>query len=639
LQTRNRALQLVVAFAFLLLGGLAQAADEPKIMVESSASEVFTGESIDYIVEVRNVKNPAAPDLGALRQDFDVVATGDESRDQSSTLIINGRVSQEHIFGHVYRFRLTPKRTGVLAIPGPSITVDGKTVSGRSLSLNVTAPEPQDLVVGEITLDHPRVYPTQPFELTLRVFVRPLPDSASNDPLGPLRRRPPHIEANWVDLPSGLSGDDKTRWLEKLVSETGTGFTLNDLTTRSGLLFDSPRAAVFNLYHGRENRNGLDGRSNRYFVYELKRTLTAEKAGTYTFGPAVVKGSFVESEEGNQYTGRRLVAVVPAVSLEVREVPEPRPATYCGGIGGYRLSASANPTALRVGDPLTLSLTINREAGAGSLDLISAPDLTANTQVAADFEIVDKSPTGRKDGDAKRFEYALRPKRAGVAIPAITASVFDPDSEKFTDIATQPIALNVSAGSRLSAGELVGTLGASGKADIKTRAQGIYQNIIDPAELRDQRVNVIALAGLAAGVWCVAACLMLAVSTRRRKSGDIAGSRRRQARRAAERKLADARAALAEGRSTDALGSVRSAIVGLVADMRNMVAEGVTATEADKALSATSVPADQRVAVLRLLEEIEAAEYGSGSASQTPSLIATAEDLIPSLARHLERST
>jgi hypothetical protein len=567
------------------------------------------------------------------------MATGDESRDQSSTFIINGRVSQEHIFGHVYRFRLTPKRTGALTIPGPSITVDGKTVAGRSLSLSVIAPEPQDLVIGEITLDHPRVYPTQPFEVTLRVFVRPLPDNANADPLAPLRRRPPHIEANWVDLPSGLSGDDKTRWLEKLVAENGVGFTLNDLTTRSGLLFDSPRAAVFDLPHGRENRNGLDGQPIRYFVYELKRKLTADKAGTYKFGPAVVKGSFVDSEEGNQYTGRRLVAVVPAVSLEARDVPDPRPATFCGGIGGYRLSASASPTALRVGDPLTLSLSIEREAGAGSLDLISAPDLAANTQLASDFEIVDKSPTGRKERDVKRFEYALRPKRASVAIPAIIASVFDPDSEKFAEIATEPIALNVSAGSRLSAGELVGSLGASGKSDIKTRAQGIYQNITDPAELRDQRVNLIVLAGIAAGVWCAAGGLMAAITVRRRKSGDVVGNRKKRARRAAECKLAEARAALAQGRSKDALGGVRSAIVGLVADMRNMVAEGLTATEADKALAQTSVPADQRGAVLQLLEEIEAAEYGSGSASQTPSLIATAEGLIPSLARHLERSS
>ena len=41
------------------------------------------------------MKNPAAPDLTALRRDFDVVATGDDSHNQTSMSIINGRVSQQ----------------------------------------------------------------------------------------------------------------------------------------------------------------------------------------------------------------------------------------------------------------------------------------------------------------------------------------------------------------------------------------------------------------------------------------------------------------------------------------------------------------------------------------------------------------
>ncbi len=375
------------------------------------------------------MKNPAPPDLSALRRDFDVVSNGDESHNQSSTFIINGRVTQQNSFGHAYRFRLTPKRTGKLVIPAPSATIDGKTVSGRALTLNVIAPEAQDLVIPEIKTDREKVYPTQPFEVTLRVLVRPLPDDPDRDPLGPLRRRPPHLDVNWVDLPAGLTGDDKARWLEKLLAENGSGFTLNDVTTRSGSFFEGPRLAVFNLYQGRESRKGLDGRPVNYFVYELKRKLTAEKAGTYALGPAIVKGSFVEGMEGSSYTGRRLVAVAPAVSVEVREVPAPRPATFCGGIGNYRLAASASPTALRVGDPLTLTLDIERGQASGSLDLISAPDLAANPQIAADFEILDKNPTGRSEGEVKRFEYALRPKRAGVGIPSLAVTVFNPDTE------------------------------------------------------------------------------------------------------------------------------------------------------------------------------------------------------------------
>jgi BatD DUF11 like domain len=627
-----------VAILFLV-AAQASADDEPELSVELSAGEIFIGESVDYLVEIRNVKNPPGPDLSALRQDFDVASAGDESRNQSSMFIINGRVTQQNSFGHVFRFRLTPKRTGKLVIPAPFATIGGKTISGRALALTVIAPETQDVVIPELKADRDKVYPTQPLEVTLRVLVRPLPDDPDRDPVGPLHRRPPHIEVNWVDPPAGLTGDDKTHWLQKLLSEDGSGFTLNDITMRSGAFsfFDRPQAAVFNLFRGRETRQGLDGRPVNYFVYELKRKLTADKAGSYTLGPAIVKGSFVERESESNYTVRRLVAVAPAVLVQVREVPAPRPATFCGGIGNYRLAASASPTTLRVGDPLTLTLDFARGPASGSLDLISAPDLAATPQISADFDIVDKNPTGRREGEVKRFEYALRPKRPGVGIPSLAATVFNPDSEKFSEITTEPIVLAVSPATHLDSGELIGSLSGFGAPEIKSRAQGLYQNVTDPSELGDERVNVVALAELTAALWCGVGCLIALVSVHRRKSGDVVWQRKRHARRAARHKLAEARKELAGGRSMDALRAIRSALVGLIADMRNIVADGLTASEADATLAQTAVPADMRAEALRLLEAIEAAEYGSGIPSDVTAMIKSAEELAPRLARPLER--
>ena len=159
----------------------------------------------------------------------------------------------------------------------------------------------------------------------------------------------------------------------------------------------------------------------------------------------------------------------------------------------------------------------------------------------------------------------------------------------------------------------------------------------DPGELRDERVNVVALAQVTVVLWCGVGCLIAVVSTHRRKSGDMIWQRKRHARRTAERKLAEARKTLAAGQTMDALRSVRSALVGLIADMRNIIAEGVTASEAESILAHTAVPAAVREDTLRLLEAIERAEYGSGVVSEARSMIETAEGLIPSLARHLER--
>ena len=86
----------------------------------------------------------------------------------------------------------------------------------------------------------------------------------------------------------------------------------------------------------------------------------------------------------------------------------------------------------------------------------------------------------------------------------------------------------------------------------------------------------------------------------------------------AERKLAEARKVLAKDDRWTPFGPFDRRSVGLIADMRNIVAEGLTASEAEATLAQTSVPAAERAEVLRLLEAIESAEYGSGIVIRGP---------------------
>ena len=237
-------------------------------------------------------------------------------------------------------------------------------MSGRALDLNVIAPEAQDLV-------DPRDQDGSREGLS-HAAVRGHAPRARSPLAGRPRSRPsgsasPPPSAHRCQLGRSAGRTDRRRQGPLAREAPRRGRQRVHAQRRDDAerlsFFEGPRLAVFNLYQGRESRKGLDGSPVNYFVYELKRKLTAEKAGTYTLGPAIVKGSFVDGMKGSSYTGRRLVAVAPAVSVEVREVPLPRPATFCGGIGNYRLAASASPTTLRVGDPLTLTLDIERGPG------------------------------------------------------------------------------------------------------------------------------------------------------------------------------------------------------------------------------------------------------------------------------------
>lgn len=623
-------LRTLPLFAVLCAHAFAQ---DGAIRTGLEPDEVFIGESAEYVVSFENLATKDLPDLKHLEPDFKVDFVNTSS--EQSMSVFNGSVTKVLRVNH--RYRLTPKRAGTLKITGPTVSIGGRNYKGADQVLVVAAPEQQDLVFAEVKTSAARVYPTQEFDVTLRILLRPLPDAPNRDPLTPLQnQQPPAIQINWAEpVPDGLQPtQDLSTWLNNYQSHNQYGFSINNLAYGNGGFFGGRQLFLCNLLVGTEMHATQDGKNLEYHVYELRRTFRAEKNGSYSFGPASVKGVFVDGVKQRQYTGRKLVVTTNEAVVEVRDVPATRPPTYSGAIGLFSMNASAAPESLRVGDPLTLSLTFERQKGAGSLERLGAPDLSLNEKLAADFDIVDKNPTGETSGNTKKFSYSLRPKRAGVSIPEITASLFDPISEKFTDVKTAPVALKVSEASALNASEIVGSLAPRTGQDLRSADQGVFQNIAAVSELQNQRVQPLMAILLASGAWLGALLGCVIIARRRSFAGDIAWQRRDAARRNAERELNAARGAA----PADAARHVRGAILGLIADLRNKPAAGLTAADATQELNAASVPAELSKRTVSLLETLEALEYAPQSASDFAAHVQTAAALLPELHRALEKT-
>ena len=632
---------LAVPFAFVLfyLGNQRLNAAPPEIVCSVSEEEVFLGESMTFQVDVQNTENPIAPNLSVLNEQFEVEFIGEQSRNQTTAMFSGGRISQSNILSHVYQYRLTPKLTGDIEIPAVTATIDGKNRTSNKVAVRILEIPKQDTVVAEILLSQTKVYPTQSFSAKLRVLVKPIAD-AIPDPLQPLRRSPPQLQINWLKPAKGLKSNESNEWLQPLLSKNNVGFTINEVNLQSGSLFDRERLAVFGLLNGRETLNGLDGEPIEYFTYELNRKFVAEKVGTYTFGPAMVKGTFVTSLTGRQYDTERIVAIATPVSIEVLEVPSPRPNNFTGGIGSYSVSASATPNKLRVGDPLTLTLQFAQGKNSGSLELISAPDLNAVPEIADQFEIVDKSPVGRLEGDTKNFAYGLRAKRAGVSIPALSLSTFDPNSENFSVVTTDPIAIEVSEASSLAGGDLFGSIDTSKPvADIKTRAEGIFHNITDVTQVRNERSDLVKGLKWVAGLWLCTGIAIGSLLTFRRQSSDVERQRRVSARRIAQSRLTAANALATQGKHSESLREVRAAILGLVADTGNQIADGLTTADVNAAMSAAKVPIEDQARLQKLLERIESAEYGAADTTDTTLILKDSLKLVDRVSPFLERKS
>ena len=120
---------LLAVLAAVAMGGLRAAAEQPEILVEVTPEQVYEGQPVRYRVTLNHVEAPSPPELVGF-DDFDVTSLGQRSLDSRQVTIINGRVSEVVRRGRQYDYRLTPRKTGMLTIPGPVARVDGQVLTG-----------------------------------------------------------------------------------------------------------------------------------------------------------------------------------------------------------------------------------------------------------------------------------------------------------------------------------------------------------------------------------------------------------------------------------------------------------------------------------------------------------------------------
>ena len=182
---------------------------------------------------------------------------------------------------------------------------------------------------------------------------------------------------------------------------------------------------------------------NRVFTmipYSL--ALTAVKIGEHPLGPLTVNvvivlpGGFF----GEQ---RQLTLATEAVNVETLPLPaENRPASFAGAIGDFTMTATAGPTAVTVGDPITVRVQIS---GRGSLDTITLPVQDAwrdfkTYPPTAKLETSD--PFGQRG--RKTFEQIVSPLNSDVhELPPLAFSFFNPDDGKYHTLTQAAVSLTV----------------------------------------------------------------------------------------------------------------------------------------------------------------------------------------------------
>ncbi|MDC1068350.1 BatD family protein [Candidatus Kapabacteria bacterium] len=132
--------------------------------------------------------------------------------------------------------------------------------------------------------------------------------------------------------------------------------------------------------------------------------------------------------------------------IKIKDLPDPKPLSFYGGVGQYELESWLDKTELKTGETLNLKVKLS---GAGNMKLLSTPEIDLPTGFEL-FEpkMVDnsKSTTAGTSGNII-FEYLMIPRNEGeFKIPPLEYSYFNPSSKKYETLKTQEFQVSVSKG-------------------------------------------------------------------------------------------------------------------------------------------------------------------------------------------------
>lgn len=133
------------------------------------------------------------------------------------------------------------------------------------------------------------------------------------------------------------------------------------------------------------------------------------------------------------------------IDINVKPLPEKnKPASFKGSVGSFQIIAGLQKPLLSTDETGRLSVTI---IGSGNMLLLTAPDINWPNGIESFDPKFSENIAGTTVpiSGSKKFEYSFSVNDSGhFIIPAINFSFFDPVSEDYKTVSTDPIAFQVS---------------------------------------------------------------------------------------------------------------------------------------------------------------------------------------------------
>ena len=183
-------------------------------------------------------------------------------------------------------------------------------------------------------------------------------------------------------------------------------------------------------------------------------------------------------------TGRdwqRIFTESQPLVLEVKPLPqEGRPDLFNGMVGEFMIDVAAEPTEVREGEPITLTITVT---AANFMENIFFQPLRYQPLLVNRFEIPSDRSLPKREGKSKVYTQTIRPLSTNISeVPPLKLAFFSPSSNTYVTVQSEAIPI------RVSPAEEIGVFGNSMyQSRLRAVDEGIRQNYEDPDMLKSQR--------------------------------------------------------------------------------------------------------------------------------------------------------
>lgn len=317
----------------------------------------------------------------------------------------------------------------------------------------------------------------------------------------------------------------------------------------------------------------------------------------------------------------QVIAQSPPLTMHVKPLPKAgQPAGYGGAVGKFVLASAVDkPKANAYDDIVQLQLTLKGQGNAESLSPPTLPDLPG-------FSVLGDPETktaGQKDNDdnyisSKTFTYMLRPTQPGhEQIPPIELSYFNPETESYESVKTDPISLEIAPGTHP-----VPNVASEPQTDEASQPQTTEADLryISTARLQAPGGGLNWLWGPWGVVFFMVppaiaiAAGVLAFSRSRAESRSV--DPRKQATSQSHQNLKQARQALDEGDAREMAAQLAEGMRWQFAARFDTSAAEMTIPAIEERLVRAGAPADLVARIASILETCDSAQYAPAATMQ-----------------------